>query len=120
MFKIIISLFSNLVALLVAERFVAGFVVTNEPIAFVIVVALLAVANSIILPMLRLIFKPFIWLTFGVLALVLNGAMLYLVDFFSNSITISITNSWYPLIYATIIFGIINAIFALGARAFKR
>ena len=117
MLNIVIALLSNLVAVLIAQRFVVGFQVSQEPVAFGMVVVLLAIANFLILPMLRFIFKPFIWLTAGILALVLNGVVIYLVDFFSISLTIS---GLYPLLYTTIIFGIINALFALGMHAFKK
>lgn len=117
MLKLIIALGSNLVAILAAEYFVAGFEVTNDWIGFAIVVVLFTIANSLILPMLRFILKPFIWLTLGLLALALNGALIYAVDILSEGITIS---GLVPLILATIIVGLVNAFFALGAKAFDK
>ncbi|OGY62455.1 MAG: hypothetical protein A2745_03215 [Candidatus Harrisonbacteria bacterium RIFCSPHIGHO2_01_FULL_44_13] len=116
MIKLLIFLISNLTAVLAADYFIEGFEVTNDLVGFAIVVALFTIANSFILPMLRFILKPFIWLTMGLLAVVLNGALIYVVDILSESITI---NGLLPLIFATLIFGFINAVFALGARAFK-
>ncbi|MDP2696200.1 MAG: phage holin family protein [bacterium] len=117
MARIIMALLSNWLALWLSDKYIVNFDVVNETTPFVIVVILLAIANSFFLPMLRFMFKPFIWLTAGLLAVVLNGAMIYLVDFFSDSITI---NGLLPLLYATILFGVINALFALGAQAFKK
>mgnify|MGYP001604872628 FL=1 len=116
MLKLLIALISNAVAILAAEYFVPGFEVTNDLVGFAIVVVFFTVANSLILPMLRFMFKPFIWITLGLLAVVMNGALIYAVDILSEGITIS---GLIPLLLATIIVGLINAFFALGARAFK-
>ena len=117
MIRLLIAFISNVVAILATEYFVTGFQVTHEPVGFVIVALLFTLANGILLPMLRFILKPIIVITFGLFALVLNGAMIYAVDFFSANITIS---GLLPLIYATIIVGIVNAFFAWGATAFKK
>jgi putative membrane protein len=116
MLKLIIILLGNAVAILAAEYFVPGFEVTDDPIGFAVVVILLTVANSFILPMLRFIFKPFIWLTLGLLAVLLNGFLIYIVDILSENITIG---GIVPLLLATVIIGIVNAFFALGAKVFK-
>ncbi len=117
MLKLLIALISNLVAILAAEYFITGFEVTNDLVGLAIVVALFTVANSLILPMLRMIFKPFIWLTLGLLAVALNGALIYAVDILSDGITIS---GLIALLLATIIVGLVNAFFALGAKAFDK
>ena len=100
--KIIIGLVSNLVAILLAEYLITGFLFT--------------IANSFILPILRFVFKPLIWLTAGLLALAFNGLLIYIVDILSAGITIS---GPIPLILATIVIGMVNATFAYGAKAFK-
>lgn len=117
MLQLLIALISNLAAILAAKYLVAGFEVTNDLLQFAILVVLFTIANSLILPMLRLIFKPFIWLTLGLLAVVLNGLLIYIIDILSNSITIS---GFIPLLLATIIIGFVNAVFALGAKAFGK
>ena len=116
MLKLIIALLSNLTAVFAAEYFVIGFNITDNIVRFAMVVALLTMANSFFLPMLKFIAKPFSWLTLGLLPFILNGALIYAVDFISGGITIS---GLLPLFYATVIIGIINALFALGAKAFE-
>lgn len=116
MFKALIFLASNLIAILVTDRWVDGFSVSHEPLRFFVVVVLFTIANSVILPMLRMIFKPFIWVTLGFLGFVLNGVLIYIVDVASESVTI---DGFLPLLLATIIIGFINAVFALGMKAFK-
>lgn len=116
MLKLIIALAGNAVAILAAKYFVPGFEVTDNWIGLGIVILLFTVANSLILPMLRVILKPFIWLTLGLLAFALNGALIFAIDILSENITII---GLAPLIWATVIVGLVNAIFALGAKAFK-
>ena len=114
--KIIIGLISNLAAILLAEYLISGFQVVNNWQGFAIVVILFTIANSFVLPMLRFVLKPLIWLTAGLLALALNAALIYIVDILSAGITIS---GLIPLILATIVIGMVTATFAYGAKAFK-
>ena len=116
MLRIILSLISNAVAIIATEYLVVGFEATDDYVSFAIVVILFAIANSFLLPMLRFIFKPLSWLTLGIFPVLLNGLMIYAVDFFSDGITIS---GLMPLLWATLIIGMINATFAHGAKAFK-
>jgi putative membrane protein len=114
--KLLINLGSNLAAILAAEYFVAGFHVSHEPVGLAIVVILFTIVNSLILPIIRFILKPLIWLTLGLLALVINGALIYFVDKLSDSITIE---GLVPLMLATVIIGMVNATVAYGAKVFK-
>ncbi len=121
MLAILISLASNLAALLIAERLIntwipSGFSVTHEWIGLAIVVALLTVANSFILPILRFVLKPLIWLTLGILGFALNGVLIYLVDIFSTGLTI---NGLVPLVLATVVIGATNATISYLTKAFK-
>lgn len=109
MFKALIYLISNAVAIFAAEYFVPGFEATNDWAGFAVVVLLFTAANSLVLPVLRFILKPLIWLTLGLFSLVINGALIYVVDILSEGITIS---GLLPLLLATIIIGLINAIFS--------
>ena len=116
MLKLIINLASNLAAILAAEYFIAGFRVSHEPASLAVVVLLFTIANSLILPIIRVILKPLIWLTLGLLAFVINGALIYFVDKLSDGITIE---GFTSLILATLIIGMVNATIAYGAKIFK-
>ena len=109
MFKLLVALLSNAIAIFAAEYFVGGFEVTNDWKGLAIVILLFTAANSLVLPVLRFVLKPLIWLTLGLFALVINGALIYVVDILSEGITIS---GLLPLLLATIIIGLINAIFS--------
>ena len=116
MFRLIALLISNLAAILITEYFVPGFQVTHDPVGLAVVVALFMVANSIILPVLRTVLKPLIWLTAGLLGIALNGILLYIVDKLSEGITISGLSA---LIISTIVIGVVNATLSYGARIFR-
>lgn len=111
-----IGLGSNLAALLAAEYLITGFSVTDDWMGIAIVVLLLTLANSFVLPILRFMLKPLIWLTLGILGFVLNGVLIYLVDIFSSGLTIS---GLIPLVLATVVIGAVNATISLAAKAFK-
>lgn len=110
------ALISNLAAVLVTEYFVTGFKVTHDLVGLAVVVAIFTVANSIILPVIRIILKPLIWLTAGLLAVAINGALIYFVDKLSDGITIS---GFSALLWATLIMGVVNATISYGAKIFK-
>ncbi len=109
-------LISNLAAILVTEYFISGFEVTHDPVGLAIVVVLFMLANSIVLPVVRTILKPLIWLTAGLFGLAINGALLYIVDKLSDGLTISGLSA---LILATIIIGVVNATLSYGAKIFR-
>jgi len=116
MLKLIIALGSNFLALWLSEYLIAGFEVTDNLAGFIIVLLLFTVANSLVLPMARFILKPLSILTFGLLGLILNAALIYAVDFLSEGLTI---DGIAPLLLATLIVGAVNGTVGYGAKAFK-
>lgn len=116
MLKLIINLGSNLAALLAAEYLIEGFEVTNDWLGLAIVVVMFTIANSLILPMVRMILKPLIWLTMGLLGVALNGILIFFIDKLSDGITISGLTA---LLLGTLVIGVVNATIAYGARVFK-
>lgn len=116
MFKVIIALGSNFLALWLSEYLVSGFHVTDDVLSFIIVLLLFTVANSLILPMANFVLKPLRILTLGLLGLILNAVLIYAVDFLSEGLTIE---GIVPLLLATIIVGAVNGTIAYGTKAFK-
>lgn len=116
MFKSIIAVGSNALALFAVKWLVPAVEITGDPLGFVILLALFTIANSLILPMARFILKPLSILTFGLIGVILNGILIYIVDILSKEITI---NGFLPLLMATVIVGAINGTIAYGARVFK-
>lgn len=117
MLKPILAIASNALALFAIDWLAPGVEVTDNPIGFVILLALFTAANSIILPMARFIFKPLSILTFGLVGVILNGILIYFVDILSEGITI---NGVLSLLMATVIVGAVNGTIAYGAKVFTK
>lgn len=110
---LILTFFSNLVALWLAANFIPGFVVSADIIRFLIAAALFALINIFIKPILTTVLSPFIFLTLGLLSLVINAGMLYLLDLLSENVTITSTES---LIYATLLISFVNLLVGFSAK----
>lgn len=111
--RFLFSLFSNLLAFIVAKTYITGFLVTGDLKQLLIVVAIFTVINMVIRPILKLILGPIIILTFGLGILLVNALMLYLLDYFSKNVTIQ---GLEPLAYATLIISAVNLIVGMSAR----
>ena len=100
--------------LLAAAYVVSGFFVNLSDITdFLALVAVITVINVIIRPIIKLVLTPLIILTFGLFNLVINGAILYIVDIYSQNISIS---GLPALIYGTLIITVITVILGVGSR----
>lgn len=119
--RFLFSLFSNLLAFLITIKFVKGFIVDEGSMTvfgvalpvLVIVVALFTLINLFIRPIAKLILGPIIILTLGFGILLVNALMLYLLDYFSNNVTIQ---GLEPLAYATLIISVVNMVVGVSAR----
>lgn len=111
--RFLFSLFSNLLAFIIAKTYITGFIVTGDLKELLIVVAIFTVINTFIRPVLKLILGPIIILTFGIGILLVNALMLYLLDYFSKNVTIQ---GLEPLAYATLIISAVNLIVSISAR----
>src|SRR5262249_966168 len=105
--KIFTALIANAVGLLAAGYFVHGFDVGSRALSlpdnivpFAALVGVLTFVLLIIRPIIRLVLTPIIIITFGLFNLVITGGLLYIVDKYSDIITI---NGLPALIYGTLI-----------------
>lgn len=104
--KIIIRIAGNMLALYAAQYFVSGFLVNGGWKGLLIAGLALALLNMLAKPVLKLITLPFIALSMGLFALVINGVILWgasilLPDF----ITIA---GFSALIWATLVVSLVN------------
>jgi len=114
--RIIITFVANAIAFLAAGYFLPGFNITGSVTDFAIVIGILTLINLIIRPIIRLVLSPLILLTLGLFNIVINGFIIYIIDFYFENIKI---DGLVTLLYATVILTIINV--ALGAgRLFKK
>ncbi len=87
--KIILSMTFNASALLLTSYFTPGFILKSDVSHLVPVVAMLTLINLIVRPVLRIIFSPVIGLTLGLFHVVISAGILYVIDIWSDSLTIN-------------------------------
>lgn len=98
---------ATLFSLWTASYFVPGFVISKNPQNFLMIGLIFTLINLFIRPVLKLILSPIIIFTLGLGIIVVNAVVLYLLDYFSQNVSIIDIPS---LVYATLIIGIINLI----------
>ena len=111
--RLIFYFCSNLIALFMATYLVKGFEISPGFNNFLLVAAALTLINVFFRPILKLIFTPVIILTFGLGIFLVNALVLYFLD--KLLININITGT-IPLIYATLIIGLVNFIVNFSAK----
>lgn len=64
-----------------AKNLVQGsFSIDGTPLAYVILAGLLSIINSLVKPILMLVSLPLRWITLGIFSLVINAALLWLLE----------------------------------------
>jgi len=107
MLKFILLAIINALALYTANHFVPGFTISLVLSDLIIAAVILTIINIIFIPLLKFLFSPLIFITLGLAGLIINALAIYLLDYFLKTVII---DGVIPLIVATLIIGIINAI----------
>ena len=115
--RLIFSLFSNFIALLLAGNFIAGFQISNDLVNLSIAAAVFTVINLYIRPLIKMILSPLVILTLGLFTLIINAGMLYLLDILSENVTITGIE---PLIYGTLLITGVNFLLHFSAKSLFR
>ena len=105
--RFIARIITNSIGIWIATYFVSGIVFTGDLIDLVITGFVLAVANSIVKPILKLVSGPLIVLTMGLFMVVINIVLLWIVAWLMPELTI--TGFW-AYFWGVIILTILNAI----------
>lgn len=106
MAKIIISIIVNGVSFFALGKYLPGFSLTSFEWKQVLIVALLfTLLNLILKPILKLFLGPIIIITLGMGLIAVNMIILYILDLWSNNLSIEGTLT---LLYASLITGVVN------------
>ncbi|MEK7256472.1 MAG: phage holin family protein [Bacteroidota bacterium] len=100
MFKFILIVLANSVALWLGAQFLRGIKVTDFPRA-VITGLVVAVLNATLGKILSFISAPINWITFGLFSLVISAVVLMVADYFMKGLTIK--NFWWALALAILV-----------------
>ena len=111
--RFIFSFFSNLIALILAGTFIAGFQISDNLTNLMIAAAVFMLLNTYLRPLIKMILSPLIILTLGLFTLVINAGMLYLLDILSENVTIGGRE---PLIYGTLLITGVNFLLHFSAK----
>lgn len=112
--KIIISILANSLAILAADKLLAGFNFYGSWIELLIAGTVLGVINGLVKPIIKLISLPFIFLTLGLFHIVINVAMLFLAQKFIHGLEI---NGLMTAVWAVFIISLVN--YAVSSAAKK-
>lgn len=104
---------SNIVAFLLANRYIAGFSISETPNDLIFAAVVLALLNYLVRPVLKLIFGPAIILTLGLGLVFVNALILYLLTQFPTGVTIQGTLT---LLYATLLISAVSLVTNIIAK----
>ena len=113
MISFIIRIFGNSLALYVAYYFVPGFVINGSWKEYLLAGSFLGLLNLVVKPVLKLISMPIIILTLGLFTLVINGLLLWTVDYIFDFVSIRDITA---LLYAVVIITIVNLFISATAK----
>jgi putative membrane protein len=105
--KFILRIIANALAIFIATLLVDQIFFSGTLIDYLIVGIILAIANTFIRPILKIVSAPLIFITMGLFIIVINGIILFAVDWFVEALTIT---SFMGYFWGTIIIAIANAI----------
>lgn len=104
---IIIGLLSNILALYLAQIWVAGFAVANGWQAYLVAGLVLTILNWVVKPILKIITGPLIFISLGLFLIVINAIIVWLTAQLTGYIII---DGHVPLLWATLIIAGVNLI----------
>ena len=110
---LILHLAANTLAILAANDFIKGFSFAGNFRDLFIAAGTLTAINAFIRPIVKLILSPFILITLGLLSIVINAVILYILDIFQNPISIE---GYIPLLLATLLVSASNMILMASAK----
>ena len=111
--RIVVAVLVNAIALYAAATYIAGFKLEGSAEQIIGMAVILTALNFFVKPILKLVLGPIIILTLGIGLILVNMLMLYILDFISKNLTIETIPA---LLYATILFGVINFVFHLATQ----
>ncbi|MEK9170795.1 MAG: phage holin family protein [Patescibacteria group bacterium] len=87
--RFLLHIIANGLAVLIAARFIPGVVYGYEPVSLLKIALILALANALIKPILKLLFSPLILLTLGLFTILINIFMVWLAAYFTPELSIT-------------------------------
>lgn len=114
LFRVIIVIGGNALALWLANLYVPGFVLSGNWLQIIVIALVLTILNFFLKPLFTLILGPIIIITLGLGILIVNAIILYILPVLANHIDIlhgSIMIQSIPALFlATLLISVVNFI----------
>jgi putative membrane protein len=107
MTKFILRIIANALAIFAMAYFIDAITFTGDFIDYIVIGIVLALANTFIRPILKIVSAPLIFITMGLFMLVINAIILFAVDWFIEALSITTIMGY---VWGTIIISIANAV----------
>ncbi len=113
MLRLFYTILANALGIYVATWLVAGFIFSGTYLELTIAAVILALINWGIRPLVKFVSSPIIFITFGLFVLVVNMAMLWLLDILTPSLVIL---NLAALFWGSLIIGFINTVLVAARK----
>lgn len=107
MSRFIIRLLINAAAIWVAAQLLDGITLSSDPLSVLIVVLVFGVINAIIKPIITILSIPFLIITLGLFALVINALLLLLVSSLTSGLAV---DGFWTAVLGAIIISIVSMV----------
>lgn len=84
----LLHIVANVIAILASQWLVPGVFYEYELFSLIKIAAMLAAANALLKPVLKMVFSPLILITLGLFTLVINIFLIWLVNYFAPELRI--------------------------------
>jgi len=111
--RFIIQILVNALAIFLADYLIPGIVFQGDILTLFIAGLILGLINFILKPILKLISAPLIALSLGLFVIIINIALLWLLEYFVPELTI--TGFW-SYFWGVLIISIVNMFFGTGRK----
>ena len=99
--KFLVNIIISAIAVFITAYVLPGVTLEQNIVTILLVAILLGVANAVIKPILHVLTFPITMVTFGLFALVINAAMVMLVDYFVDGF--SVESFWWALGFSIVL-----------------
>lgn len=109
--NLLLALLGNAIALWLAAWLVPGIHLSSDFGQVLLVALIFGLVNAFVKPLVKLLALPFIFLSFGLLTLVINAGMLILTDQFAPGLVV---NDFPAAFFGALVISVVNVILNLG------
>lgn len=103
--QLLLRILANSAAILIATRYIPGFLFSGSPFDLLIAGIVIGLINSFIKPIIELISLPVVFLTLGLFNIVINVGLLFLADKLLTQLTIQ---GFWPAFWGVIVISFVN------------